>query len=234
MPAGRFLLIVWVTTMSVLGTTGCTPRWGSQAGAVISSTTTVSDQAQNSGQAGVIDMLPQAVQPMGQSAPGAGAPGLPAEPDAPGRQLQPGAMTVYTDNAYMFRVEHPSDFVVRAQAVERLAQLSPKPSTALILINPVIARSDVVELEPADLEIRVYVAEQGASLDTWLTSNNLLPADGSAPAQPFQTAHVAGLRVCAMIAPGCSYFVLGDGRIYQLIPATLAGEAMIKTFSLIR
>ena len=33
-----------------------------------------------------------------------------------------------------------------------------------------------------------------------------------------------------MIAPGCSYFVRGRNRIYQLIPATVDGETMVETF----
>jgi hypothetical protein len=63
----------------------------------------------------------------------------------------------------------------------------------------------------------------------------LLPADGTVPLKPFQTANVSGVQVCAstMIAPGCSYFVLGSGWVYQLTPATLEGETMVRSFMLI-
>ena len=109
-------------------------------------------------------------------------------------------------------------------------------------MNPVTASSEIVDLEPADLEIRVYAAggipvQGGASadLDSWLTSNGLLPADGSLQPKPFQTENVSGVEVCAstMIAPGCSYYFTGSGWVYQLTPATLQGEAMVKTFRLI-
>jgi hypothetical protein len=35
-----------------------------------------------------------------------------------------------------------------------------------------------------------------------------------------------------MIAPGCSYFVIDTGWIYQLTPATALGEDLMKTFQL--
>jgi hypothetical protein len=34
-----------------------------------------------------------------------------------------------------------------------------------------------------------------------------------------------------MIGPGCSYFVMGNGFIYQLTPATLEGDVMAQTFT---
>jgi hypothetical protein len=59
-----------------------------------------------------------------------------------------------------------------------------------------------------------------------------LSVDSVLPLAAFQAANVAGVEVCAstMIAPGCSYFVMGNGFIYQLTPATLEGEAMAPTF----
>ena len=35
-----------------------------------------------------------------------------------------------------------------------------------------------------------------------------------------------------MIAPGCSYFVLGNGWVYQLTPASVEGERIVRTFTL--
>jgi hypothetical protein len=157
------------------------------------------------------------------------------EPEAQGGELQPGTLVVYTDSTYKFSVSYPADFVFRTQPAEKLAQLEPMPTASFIFMNPVTASSDLGDLEPADLEIRVYVAGQIASLDSWLTSNGLLPADGTVPLKPFQTANVSGVEVCAttMIAPGCSYFVLGSGWVYQLTPATLEGETMAETFMLV-
>jgi hypothetical protein len=75
---------------------------------------------------------------------------------------------------------------------------------------------------------------QASSLEEWLRSNGLLPVDNTLALEAFQAANVSGVEVCAstMIAPGCSYFVMGNGFIYQLTAATLEGEAMAQTFML--
>jgi hypothetical protein len=143
-------------------------------------------------------------------------------------------MTVYADTTYMFSVNYPKDFVFRMQSADKLAQLMPKPDAAFIFMNPETAASDLGDLEPADLEIRVYDAGDGASLDSWLDTNGMLPGGGTGALESFQAQGVSGYRVCAstMIAPGCAYFVMGNGFIYQLIPVTLEGETMAHSFAL--
>jgi len=142
-------------------------------------------------------------------------------------------MHSYADSTYTFRVQYPGDFVFRTQSAEKVGQLTPRPTASFIFMNPVTAASDLGELEPADLEIRVYEVGQIASLENWLTSNTLLSAGDTV--QPFQAANVSGVEVCAstMLAPGCSYFVLGRDKIYQLTPATQEGDAIIDTFALL-
>ena len=179
----------------------------------------------------------QTAQPPGQSEPGAAATseGAIEDPEEQTQQPEPGTGKVYADNTYKFSVAYPHDFAFHTQPVEKLAALEPKPAAAFVFMNPVSAASDVAEFEPADLEIRTYMAGQSASLEAWLALNGLVPADGSVPGKPFRKAHVSGVEVCAstMIAPGCSYFVRGSAWVYQLIPATLEGEAMLDTFMLI-
>lgn len=140
---------------------------------------------------------------------------------------------MYADSTYKFSVKYPPDFTFRALPAEKLADLKPTPAASFIFMNPTAAASQTPD-EPADLEIRVYAAGQATSLESWLTSNGLLPADGSVPLKPFQAANATGAEVCSstMIAPGCSYFVIGNGQVYQLIPVSLAGESMAKTFTL--
>lgn len=154
-----------------------------------------------------------------------------AEDEAEGSE-QPVGMAEYVDSTYHFGVSYPSDFVLSNLSAEKLAQLMPTPEASFIFMNPVTAASDIVETEPADLEIRVYSAEGVDSLESWLTANGLLPEDGSVQPEAFQTDAVSGLRVCAstMIVPGCSNFVFANGYVYQLIPITLAGEEMVKSF----
>jgi hypothetical protein len=183
-----------------------------------------------------------AAEPPSQSGPGAGAGGEGSQA-GPGELVEPqplGNTVVYTDETYNFSVAYPADFVFQTQPAEKLAQLKPTPAASFTFMNPVTASSDIVELEPADLEIRVHSAgeiqvQDSSGVESWLTSNGLLPADGSVQPTPFQTDHVSGVKVCAstMIAPGCSYFVTGSGWFYQLIPVTLEGEAMVNTFTLI-
>jgi hypothetical protein len=143
-------------------------------------------------------------------------------------------MTLFTDSTYQFSVNYPDNFVLRTQPAENLSQLTPRPDAAFIFMNPETAASDLGDLEPADLEIRVYGMAQAPSLEEWLRSNGLLSVDSVLPLTAFQAANVSGVEVCAstMIAPGCSYFVMGNGFIYQLTPATLEGEAMAPTFML--
>lgn len=265
MVVGRLLIMGLVMLLSVLGMVACTSGVESKAGAVvpstapatvsnqvqsnegvvvattpISATATVSNQVQSS-EGVVVATTPMsatqlALQPPGQSEPGASASDDEgqAEPETQGEQPAPGTMVIYTDNTYPFSVSYPANFVFRIQPAEKLGQLTPTPTAAFIIMNPVTAASDLGDLEPADLEIRAYAAEQSAALDDWLTANRLLPADGSVPLQPFQTANISGVELCAatLIAPGCSYFVMASGWVYQLTPATLEGESLIDTFRL--
>ncbi len=238
----RFPIMLGVTIVSLLVAAACTPNMESEerAPAQAPAAETAPNQVQSGGE--VVDVTPMsgtelAAQPTGQSEPGAGSTneGSQEEPEEEGGQPQPGTMITYTDSTYKFSLSYPADFVFRAQTAEKLARLKPTPTASFIIMNPVTASSDIVDLEPADLEIRVYGAGQIASLESWLTSNGLLPANGTVPVKPFQTANISGVEVCAstMIAPGCSYFVLGSGWIYQLTPATVEGETMVDTFMLI-
>lgn len=236
----RSLITLWAAAVCFLGTTACgAPDRQSETGAGVPAAATATSGAQSSAEGVVIDVTPMsatelAAQPIGQSEPGAGA--VSGEPQAePSTQPVSGTMLDYTDSTYTFRVAYPAGFVFRTQPAEKLAQLEPKPAAAFVFLNSTAVASDIPDQEPADLEIRVYATGRVASLESWLTANGLLPADGSAPPKPFQTANVSGVQVCAatMIAPGCSHFVLGSGRVYQLIPASVAGETMIQTFKML-
>lgn len=174
-------------------------------------------------------------EPPGQSAPGAAAaPG--SEPGAGQtvEAVQPGAISVYASDAYRFQVGYPANFVAATVPADKLSQLEPPPVAAFTFMNPVTAASEVVELEPADLEIRVYPAGQAPSLEGWLNSSGKLATFGNPPLQPVQTPNLSGVQVCAttMLAPGCSDFFLGNGWAYELIPVTLEGEGMVQTFRL--
>ncbi len=182
-----------------------------------------------------VEMVPVPGNPneAGSSAPATAAEGVSSVPEQNGDQQSSGVSLVYTDDTYKFAVEYPSEFTFLAQPADQLAGLIPLPLAAFRFTNPQAASSDIAELEPADLEIRVYDAMSAVSLEHWLDTTNL--GGEGATSKDFETSHVSGLRVCAatMIFPACSYLVIGDNRIYQFIPVNQAGEEMIKSFMLI-
>lgn len=197
---------------------------------------TSADQAQSSEEDTVVDVTPMSEEepaPPGASEPGAAEGDAQDEPPGETVQPVPGDLTVYSDSTYGFSVAYPSDYAFLTVSDEKLAPLDPRPVAAFAVMNPVLASSDIVELEPADLEIRVHPAEGAASLEEWLGARGYL-GDASLPAQPFQGNNVSGLEVCAatMIAPGCSYFVLGNGWVYQMVPASIEGETIMRSFAL--
>lgn len=177
-----------------------------------------------------------AAQGGGPAAPGQSAAG-PAADDpggAEGGEQSSGPMTTYTDSTYGFRVDHPADFELRPRAAEYLGSLMPSPVAALAILSPTRAASALGDMEAPDLEVRVHDAGGAATVEGWLAANQLIPAAGGAALPAFQTATLTGVELCGdtMLAPGCSYYFMGAGRVYQLIPATIEGEAMLGTFAL--
>ncbi len=139
---------------------------------------------------------------------------------------------IYNDGTYKFSVAHPSDFVFRNQLAEKLAELTPKPVAAILIMDPIIAKSEVPD-EPAALEIRFYARAGEASLDGWLKANGLTNASESR--QEFKTDNVSGVMVCesTMIFPGCRYYVFGNEWVYQLTVTSQEGESMFNSFKLV-
>lgn len=145
------------------------------------------------------------------------------------------ATQTYRDDANRFSVGYPADLTVLVREPGSFAALEPRPRAVVAFMNPVAANSDNPDLEPADLEVRTFPRGDAQSLAAWLQASGLLPADGSNSGKQVDKTHVSGIEVCAstMIAPGCALFVLGDAAIYQLIPATIAGEQMLDDFSIL-
>ena len=158
---------------------------------------------------------------------GEGDPG--DDPDLSGAQQ---LTDIYIDDTYKFSVGHPSDFEFRNQSAEKLAELTPKPAAAILIMDPVTAKSEVPD-EPAALEIRFYAKAGATSLDGWLKSAALIT--GSDSQEDFKTDNVSGVMVCAstMIFPGCRYYVFGNDWVYQLTVTSLDGESMFNSFKLV-
>lgn len=140
----------------------------------------------------------------------------------------------YISDTYFFQIIHPANFVIRPQSTDYLTQLQPPPAAVLLFLHPDTAASDLGDLELADLELRIHEMGEAVELELWLMANQFLPTDGSISPQSYPMTNVTGVEVCnsMLIAPGCSYFVTNGSWIYQLIPASLEGEALMQTLQL--
>jgi hypothetical protein len=172
-------------------------------------------------------------QPQGQSEPGVGKTG--EQKSTPILLVSLAGWTAYVDPIYGFRINYPNGFIVQPQDVSKLAQFTPTPVASIFFMNPIMAAGDLAGIEPPDLQVRVYQAGAVDSLENWLNSVGFASASSGVFVHPYQNASVSGLKVCqsAEIAPSCAVYVLGSGRVYQLTPISLEGEAMIETFALL-
>lgn len=146
---------------------------------------------------------------------------------APDPAARPG-WQVFADPAHGLRIGHPAGFVLRFQDAAALSAARPVPEVSILFMNPTMAAGALAGIEPPDLQLRVFRASRGQSLEQWLAAAGL-----SSGAKPYPRAGGSGVEVCAatLIAPGCSVFVAGAGRIFQLTPVSLEGRAMIDSFA---
>jgi len=174
--------------------------------------------------------------------PSAGENDTPVDPGDPQSQpggeavevLPPGGWLTYSGENFGFTIAYPPDYVVRSMDAQTAAQFQPQPEAVVDFLEPTKANSDVAELEIPDLSVRVFALPAGGTLESWLDSTGLGSVATGATLNAYQNSGLAGLQVCAStdIAPSCSVYFLGSGRIYQLTPSSQAGEAMLQTFTL--
>ena len=164
--------------------------------------------------------------------PGAsGAGGESSPPDSEGHSGGPWVSFVNAD--FKFEMDYPSNYATEAKSAEQLSQLDPSPVAGFVFLSPDLASSDNPDLEPPDLDLRVFDAKGAASLEGWLKSVGLL--NEGVTSTNYRSDKASGVKVCAstMIFPGCSYFFLANGWAYQLTPASLIGEEMVATFTML-
>ncbi|CRI65337.1 exported hypothetical protein [Thiocapsa sp. KS1] len=140
---------------------------------------------------------------------------------------------MFVDSVYGFTIEYEQGFVVRSQAVSRSGPDATDLLASFHVMNPTMASGDLAGIEPPDLEIRIYDAGAAPTLKEWLVSAQFVSPQNERFGDSARIEHVEGLKVCqsTMVAPGCSTFVLYRGRVYQLTPASLAGESVMATFA---
>jgi len=149
----------------------------------------------------------------------------------PGENI-PVLSLVYTDTTNKFSVGYPSTFATRTRTAEQLSLFNPKPSAAILFMNPIAAQSQVPD-EPGDLEIRVYYPIEIPAINDWLKSVGLTTSNEKN--LMYTTDNASGVKVCRsdMLAPNCSYFFYANNRVYQLISMTQTGDAMLNTFKIL-
>lgn len=239
----RRLLGMGILVVTLLGSAGCgaaaggagAPATGTAASAPVASAAAPTAQVQSSDE-GVVAAPASgqtgSSQAPGQTDPGAGSGEAGATADATGTEpAQTGPMTTYTDSTYQFRIDHPADFVVRPLEAAALRQLVPQPVAGFAFLSPTRAASDLGAMEAADLELRVLDAGGSATIEDWLSAGAATAGGGQT--RPFQAAGASGVEVCSdtLMGPGCSYYFLSGVTVYQLIPASLEGETMLKSFT---
>jgi hypothetical protein len=149
-------------------------------------------------------------------------------------QSVPSGWTTYIDSTYGFSVAYPSNFVISHPDNSLLTPLIPTPNASVYLADPNIAESALAGIDAPNLEVRIFETGLISSLDSWLNSAGaLVPGDGKTT-RPYRNASVSGLEVCesTMVAPGCTIFIAGNNRVFQLRFTTLEGETMAASFSL--
>lgn len=158
------------------------------------------------------------------------------EPTIPATTGDGDDMLTHTDSTYGFSIGYPTDFTIRIPIEEELQQFEPQPGYVISFLNPEIAASDIVELELADLEIRIFAAPEGVPLTEWLIEQKILPVDETGLRQAFPAEGINGVEVCSSmpIFPDCYFFTQYDGWIYQLTAATQTGQAMLPNFRFIQ
>lgn len=195
----------------------------------------------DSGQGAVVEVAPMsdeelANQPPGQTEPGVLESAGPEQTDPGTTQTQPPAgWLTYISDAYGFAVIYPANYVVGSPNAEVLQGLIPPPSATVYFMDPNTAAGALAGTDAPDLEVRIFESGPVASLDQWLAASGAVtPGDGKTTA-PYQGSFVSGLEVCesTMLAPGCSLFIAGQDRVYQLRYLTQRGERMADSFTLI-
>jgi hypothetical protein len=166
----------------------------------------------------------------GGSEPGGGSGSYPGTVDEAAINRE--AWSAYADPTYQFTVGHPADFVVRPLDSAKLAEFTPASAAVIRFMSPGIANSAVGDLDIPELNLQVYPAPQGDSLESWMVANGLTAAEDMV--EPYQNAAVTGVKVClhTLLAPNCSIFVMGNGWVYRLTPLGPVGDAMVESFVL--
>lgn len=172
-------------------------------------------------------------QPVGQTEPNAGE--LDGNVSDEDREfVLPGDWVDYVDTFHNFKLGLPNDYVVQFQDEMLLAQFEPKPTASIFIMNPDMAKGELAGIEPPDLSIRIFKDASINSVDAlenWLRTVGLF-TDGESGVESYQNGSVNGLKICfsALLAPGCSVFVVNNGFIYQLTPLGSEGEAIMDSF----
>lgn len=176
------------------------------------------------------DSGPQSSAPSAGGAPGVSPSGFPGQE---GAEEEPFVVaSTYTDPRFGFSVGIPASIVM----TEGKAQVLPVPLMQIHFMDEALANSELADMEPPQLAIRVYDNPAGKTVEQWLRDEGVLARFGGehATIEPYTIGNLQGVRVTSMLmlAPNSAVFVAGDGVIYELQALGLIGEQMMATFQL--
>ncbi len=174
---------------------------------------------------------PQSSAPSAGGAPGVSPSGFPGQSEAAEEPFT--VVSTYNDPQFGFSVGMPANIVV----VEGKAQVLPVPLAQVYFMDEALANSELADMEPPQLAIRVYDNAAGKTVEQWLNDEGILTArfgGQRATVEPYAIGDLQGVRVTSMLmlAPNSAVFLADEGVIYELQPLGLVGEQMMATFQL--
>lgn len=139
----------------------------------------------------------------------------------------------YTDTTYNFSISVPPDFVVDQLSQTDLVAHTPTPLAATEFVDSDTMQSDVADLAPPNLLIRVFANETQEPIEEWLTNRGLLDHEAGWYTEPFEGLYTSGISVYSpsFMAPGWFVYVTDQSYVYQLTALGTDAELMLNTFS---
>jgi hypothetical protein len=148
----------------------------------------------------------------------------------PTPQPKPAGWQTYTDAAYGFSIDYPSEYVVLTDGGGSTA--TPAVQRVQFQLKD-IANGPFADREPPQFSVQVFDIPGSQPLRDWLQATGRLPP--GAVTTPIRLAGAReGLRVALpqLLAPNETTYVVGERYIYGLTPLGEDGERMLMSFRL--
>jgi hypothetical protein len=170
------------------------------------------------------------ISPEGESA-GVGEEAGPVQPGATAPAQGPTGWVLYENPAFNFMLWRPADLVVISQPFP--ADIQPQPVGEALFQFAHLAESELADLNPPALTIRIYQNETGQSVPDWLLQNKFVSEGQAKDLKKEPIAGETGYLHCpaAHDATGCSLYFSHKGYIYLLAPYNGDPIAIFRTLA---